>query len=756
VAGPASGRRHPRSQSESPPQNQRGHRRRDYGAVGNGIADDLAALQAAINAAQTAGGGIVSIQAGVTLMVSGIPTITGSNIVVRGAGASSKILLAPASANAAGTTIGIWCNGATNVLIENLCVDGNFTNIAKNGTFETASTLWSPVIAAYGAQGPKTYIQAGGGIDSATYLNKRMPIRITNSHNVTVRGCLIQNSISAGILADSASVNGCTDILITDNRIKLTWDNGIYFHQGVQFGTATGNEISDTQYNGVSAVYCDHILITGNNIRNAGPSLSDSGGVQINGSSNCAVTGNMIDNCQFYGVDVLASQETNITGGAAGNQVWSNNNTITSNTITGCRANDYPTHNAPGVNLFGAAKTIVAQNVINNCDYGVSAGSQVRTLAVLSNSISAGVIGVNVGQSADLRDVTIRNNLISGNTSNGVYCNGTGTRIESNTIVGNGSMGVNLSQPPAAAGQKTDYVIGNTIIGNADSGVYVDVGATNVAVVKGNTFGNPNQAGFTDGVITNGSPTLTSATAAFTAADVGRVLVLECQGADGTATATTVSAVTNATTVTLAANAVATQTGTAFWVGRGPVYFADGSTDASNATVLTSATAAFTASDVGALVELLTLDSAPRVLWSGTIASRTSATQVVLSGAVGSYPAVGFIVNRSQGQQIRAINRNTGTLMDIGNTILGQPELLSSGTTTNLVRSYNAGFPRARSPTGDSTRTPAAPSPTPPGRTRAPGRAPWVRSGPQGRPARPGTSTAPTTRSTSAPAPAST
>jgi hypothetical protein len=63
----------------------------------------------------------------------------------------------------------------------------------------------------------------------------------------------------------------------------------------------------------------------------------------------------------------------------------------------------------------------------------------------------------------------------------------------------------------------------------------------------------------TDGAMTSGSATLTSATAGFTSADVGKVIQVKGAAATGVTTlVTTISAFTNSTTVTLAASAATT------------------------------------------------------------------------------------------------------------------------------------------------------------------------------------------------------
>jgi len=56
----------------------------DFGAVGNGVTDDTAAIQAAINAAQTAGGGVIFLPLG-TYKISSTLTITGNGVVLQGA-----------------------------------------------------------------------------------------------------------------------------------------------------------------------------------------------------------------------------------------------------------------------------------------------------------------------------------------------------------------------------------------------------------------------------------------------------------------------------------------------------------------------------------------------------------------------------------------------------------------------------------------------------------------------------------------------
>lgn len=71
----------------------------------------------------------------------------------------------------------------------------------------------------------------------------------------------------------------------------------------------------------------------------------------------------------------------------------------------------------------------------------------------------------------------------------------------------------------------------------------------------------------TDGAITSGQATLTSASASFVAADVGKTVSVAGAGAAGVSLVTTITARNSATSVTLAANAGSTVTGTLVWYG---------------------------------------------------------------------------------------------------------------------------------------------------------------------------------------------
>ena len=91
-----------------------------YGARGDGVTDDTTAIQNALNAANTAGGGTVAFPAGVYLTTS---LTLFSNVHLRGAGITATILRLKNATNA-----DLLSGGATNVALINLAAASGTSN----------------------------------------------------------------------------------------------------------------------------------------------------------------------------------------------------------------------------------------------------------------------------------------------------------------------------------------------------------------------------------------------------------------------------------------------------------------------------------------------------------------------------------------------------------------------------------------------------------------------------------------------------
>lgn len=625
----------------------------DYGAVGDGTTDDQTAFQAAITAAQ-ASGGTVLIPGNFNMLVSGAPTITAGNVMIQGLGWSSKITLATAALNASGTTIGIWVNGTSNVIIKDLCIDGNFANIAKNGTFQASSTLWDPIRTKYGTTSVKGYIYAVSGVDQSTYLTYRMPIRITDSSKVIVENCLIQNSVSAGIMIDATIVDNSQEIIIRNNRVTLTWDNGIYFHKGVRYGSAIGNHCSDTQYAGVCAIYCNDMLVSDNVIHDNGPSSSDSAGVEYCGVNRGIISDNTIYNSLFEGILLKNTNETGITNGFSNNYVRNYSIKISDNHITNIHDPRFGSSIAYGINIRSADKTQVIGNHVELADYGIQVGDVAEATIIQDNHVNYSYgTGIVIGNSADVTNTKVIGNTIENGASSGVWAYAQ-VDFRDNIVRNNDQEGIDLIAPPTGIPYKTDTVENNLFMDNGFNGVHPEAGAGNMAVVKNNEFRNSDTRTWNDGVSAS-STTFTSATASFASTDVGNVMIIMGVGnSSGSDTLTTkVASVTNSTTVVLSNATGISRTGVVFTMFRAKNVYYDAAM--SGTTTLTSATANFTSSDVGKTVVLYSSDGPfPSVLSSLTVATYVSATQVTLSGSPGTFTGRQFVIKRGYGRMGRA------------------------------------------------------------------------------------------------------
>jgi len=171
----------------------------------------------------------------------------------------------------------------------------------------------------------------------------------------------------------------------------------------------------------------------------------------------------------------------------------------------------------------------------------------------------------------------------------------------------------------------------------------------------------------TDGVTVNGSPTLTSATAAFTTADVGNPIT-----GTNIPASTTISAYSSATSVTLSKNATASGSPVTFKVyGDGNRTLMDAATTSGSAT-LTSNTAYFTSADVGkavvgtSIVAGTTISSVTNSTTAvlSAAASQTAAnTTVTIGGTVVVYTVTGNTITRTENGVVTTIASSTDQLL---------------------------------------------------------------------------------------------
>lgn len=361
-----------------------------YGAVGDGVANDQAAITSAVAAAAAAGGGIVYLPPGTYFVGSFLAAA--SKVSLCGAGRSVTTLKG-GSAITAGVVTGT-SGGGSDVSISDLAIDAGypsatgangtqftnwsrvhvtrvrFVNCGKSNTLFTTSPDCSVTFCEMvdSGQGGST---AGAGV-----------VFQNGSHRGLVLGNRILGARAMAISVTNSGGAGCTDCQITDNYIDQT-NSPTYEAIGVSTAcdrpTISGNNIVNSRDNGISAspaysvvvgnniagTYNNGILLggnyslaSGNVIRDVGQETTTTaaayGGVNL-AASYCVVVGNVIVDTQGtptmdYGVKEVAPAD---------------HNAILGNQINGSKTAPFLRNGASTLALLGDRPTVAGSRAGN-------------------------------------------------------------------------------------------------------------------------------------------------------------------------------------------------------------------------------------------------------------------------------------------------------------------------------------------------------------------------------------------------------
>jgi hypothetical protein len=404
-----------------------------YGATGDGVADDTAEINAAIDAANAAGGGIVFIPRG-TFLVTGV-TLK-SNVEIVGSGYGSVIKLK----NATNAGVINFAAAATRCGVSHLRVDGNKVNQTEDHD-------------CYGIVTPG----AGGVSDS------------------WVRDCWVHDSLRSAIYMEGPRNEASRNYIWSIGNTTNPGRTGIVMSgENVTAGycRVIGNYIEDCTEYGIKIYPRNDETIVANNV------IRDSGryGIYNQSSNGVAYIGNVIENAGEFGIliqgtdDGLSSNDCSVTGGAIRNSLsggiilWAGgtgtvlNTSISGVVLTGNEGAGVQVQNAPNTTISGCT---IAGN-------GTTWAKGSEGIVVMTGSTNTTITG-NV----------IRNN---GNTTSGYgiwsWQTVTDVTITGNRIFDNGA---GFQDTGVQSGVSSDYwiVVGNNLRGNSVAATSL-VGANNV------------------------------------------------------------------------------------------------------------------------------------------------------------------------------------------------------------------------------------------------------------------------------------
>jgi parallel beta-helix repeat protein len=434
-----------------------------YGATGNGITDDSPAIQAAVSAAEDAGGGVVYFPSGTFLIGATINLATAGVTLL---GGPSAVLLSSTSALGAHVLI-----TASSITLDGLTFDGAYTS--GSGVLDISFGL----------------VQIEGRSD------------VSSITQIDIRGCTLNNSKACAIrlrgnvdglrvtrntfshhfcsmFADAYSTSTTyKNVYIQNNVFNANWGTGSQ-SGAMKFQGDLTNSLSPT-----NCVFDNNIVIgtgqmgvemwklfTHSTIRNNTFSSVDFC-VSVDKGSAVTVVGNKCDQFTYAGIE-LAVQCTNClveannvngyttpagtTRGGTYGIILSNltnvGNTITGNVVTGIADT--------GIFIQTASRTLVEGNTIIDC--AVLINDQDSSYLIIRNNNLLGTCGYHIFlncDSADCTSVDIDSNYFYGNaTSDNIILYNAATthtltnlRIHNNNAIGAtfGNLSINRSMADA-------------------------------------------------------------------------------------------------------------------------------------------------------------------------------------------------------------------------------------------------------------------------------------------------------------------
>jgi len=350
---------------------------KDFGAVGDGVNNDTAAIQAALNAMGNKGGGSVYIPAGVynTTNVVLVP----SYVNFYGDGIGKTIIRHPVSYNQPF----IRTVGTTHSSISSLTVDHVTNQTNGNGIELIPAGVGGGTIP---TGTPTTYATVQNvevlGTNTHQYLIWSQGAKYTKILNNYVDGGVATEDVNSG--QDGIEIYGGDDVLVQGNTVRNIGNAGIWtFSDTTDASIRTGVRLIDNYVNGASYGLsannnsdASHIHYKNNVIKNCwktGITFANPAGVNL---QDIQITGNSISDVVDAGINLMGGLNSSTTD----MDIVISDNTIENvSDATGI-----------GIQVYNHSNTRVDSNVVNGAVVGIeviSTAASGQNISVVNNSV---------------------------------------------------------------------------------------------------------------------------------------------------------------------------------------------------------------------------------------------------------------------------------------------------------------------------------------------------------------------------------
>lgn len=366
---------------------------RDFGATGNGSADDANAIIAALDKLG-ANGGILYFPSGTYMVGKAIPLRAGVHYL----GESSKASVLKATAGSWDNIFGYGypttaqMSVQNNFIIENLTIDGNKAARTENqlallgtvsGTFTDGETITSSgggtaVVAAHDVAG--TFVTLEPSSISGTFAVSNTVTGASSGATMTIASKQADDAYQINIRCQSAS-----KFRITNCQINNSFFTALSLYNNCVEGTVDNNQFYDNNKSGtvLSSPYTIYIESYGRNLTVFNNIIDNSfgSGIVVRGGtlSSIQILDNSISNTGNYGIEVQSAVQG---GGGVASDIQ----------IIGNRLYAAPNGAADQITVIGAASPAVLKGLAivgNTCDtgqYGVGVRGNVDTFSLVGNT----------------------------------------------------------------------------------------------------------------------------------------------------------------------------------------------------------------------------------------------------------------------------------------------------------------------------------------------------------------------------------